>query len=177
MDTSSENNKGYTLIEVLITLAIFTVMMTTINATMMMSQRSLDIYTQKTAPRQALRSAMAAMVKELRGSQNLFIDDRHRNDDNDHSITLTFQHPQYGDVKYSWTDTGDDAGKIIRTNYSSITVLAYNITSLSFTSPFTDQVIIDIGDGNKGAELQLTQKVALRMQTGMFAESQNETIK
>jgi len=177
MSAPDKINRGFTLIEVVITLAIFSIMMQTIYTTMMMSQRSLNIYARTTAPKQNLRMAMATMVKELREAQNLFINKRPGEDQDGKSIVLTFQRPMYGDVKYSWTDTGDDAGKIIRTNYSNVNVLAYHITLLDFTSPSTDQIIIEIEDGTNGAGLQLKEKVALRMQTGMFAESQNETIK
>lgn len=178
MSTSNKNNQGFTLVEALMTVAIFSVMMGTVYITMIMSQRSLDAYLQTAAPRQNLRMAMAAMVRELREAQNLFIDTRHRYGPNDHTIILTFQRPQYGDLTYAWTDTGNDAGKIIRTNYSNKIVLARNITSLSLTAPFAGEIIIEIGAGTiKGTALRLKEKVALRLQTGMFAESQNEAIK
>ena len=164
--------KAFTLIEVLITLAIFTFMMAAIYSTMLISQRSWNIYADTTAPKQSLRAVLPAMARELREAQDLFITKE------PHNIQVTFKRPKYGELKYSWTDEGKDAGKIIRSNYANETVLAYNIKSLSFSSQRNNEIIIEVSGRTKSSnDLKLAEKVVLRAQTGVFAESQNEQIK
>jgi len=156
---------GFTLLEVVITMAIFTVILESIYTTMAISQRALESYAQTTAPKEGLRAIVSAMTRELRGASNPFVRK------NEHDITFGFQHPLYGQVKYSWTDNGTDAGKIIRSDSSKQSVVAYHITALDFSLPLTNnQVIIDISDGNpaNGSAMELKQKVALRMQTGIY---------
>lgn len=160
----SAKNRAFTLVEVMITMAIFTLILEAVYGTVIISQRSWNTYAQTTAPKQNLRATMAALVKELRGSSGLSLVKKTGD------VELNFRHPSYGNVKYTWTDAGEDANKILRINNSHKTVLAYNITDLAFVLPFSnDQVTIEIGSKiANGTTLQLKEKVALRMQTFLF---------
>ncbi len=162
--------KAFTLVEVLVTLAVFTVILEAVYTALVVAQRSWDVNWKSIEPKQQLRRALVSMVTELREADGLFIVK------DGHGTRLTFQRPDYGEVQYSWTDTGKDAGKIIRTNDSNRRALAGGITGLSFTEPINNEIIIKVSAGaNK--DYSLEEKVALRSRTGLFAQSADEKIK
>jgi prepilin-type N-terminal cleavage/methylation domain-containing protein len=158
-------HRGFTLLEVLVSVAIFSIVIEAIYSTVIISRRSLNVYAQTAGPKEGLRAALGAMVKELREAGDPLILQK------EHNVTMSFQSPLYGNIKYSWTDTGTDAGKLMRITGKDTSVMAYNITHLSLTLPYSNnQVLIDIVDGGSlnGTPLELKEKVALRMQTGLF---------
>ena len=166
----SHSKKAFTLMEVLMTLALFLIVLQTMYMMFLLSQRSWDNYTARIAPRQELRRALTSMVNELRHGRDPFITKE------DHGTRLVFWQPDAGETAYSWTDTGEDAGKIIRTNYANRRLLATAIGFVSFQSPKTDEVFIKVGSQQDNAVF-LSQKVALRSKTGFFAQSENEKVK
>ncbi len=160
---------AFTLIEVLIVLAIFTVMAGSMYSVLLISQRSWDRYAADIVPKQELRSLLAAMAHELRESRNIFIVT------SEQQVKMTFVRPKWGEIAYTWTDQGADARKIIRTNYANQRVMAYNISSVSFSAPQDHEVIVALSTKG-GQEFQLKEKIALRAKTGLFAQSNNEQI-
>lgn len=161
---------AHTLVEVMISLTIFTFMIASIYTTFIMSQRSLKVYSDNIAPKQELRKALVFMSSELREGEGFFIET------SEHDVKLTFALNKYGEVKYSWSNTGDNAHKIIRTNYKHEMMLANNINKLSFLIPHDNEIIIELSAG-KTPPLTLKQKIAIRAKTGLFGQRENEKIK
>lgn len=162
------NKRAMTLVEVLISLAIFTIMLQAIYSSLMIGQRSWVNYSQDIVPKQQLRHAMGIMVQELREATDMFIVR------DDASIQLTFHKPMVGEVKYIWAVDGDDAYKIIRLQYGKKSTIGFGIASLAFLRPKDDEVIIEMAGSSP--KITLKEKVALRLKTGLFGQSENEKI-
>ncbi len=161
---------GITLVEVIITLSIFTVMIGSIYSTLFISQRSWTNYSNNVAPRQEIRWALTSMARELRGSREIFIvkDDK--------SITLRFKHSKYGAVQYKWNAEGENGGQIIRKVANGENVLARHITHLDFVSPVNNQVYVAVTAGEEN-KVTVGEYIALRTATGFYAQSENDKIK
>lgn len=164
------NKKAHTLMETIVSVAIFIAILGAIYSSFLIAQKSMNISSNVVEPKQQLRRAVISMVGELREASNLFTTK------DDHSFKLTFQHPTYGEVQYSWDSKGDDAGAIVRTNYTNKRILAHDISNLNITQELNNAVEIEVSIG-KDKDTTLKQKVALRPQTGLFAQSANEKIK
>lgn len=159
-----------TLMEVLIVMAIFTVMIGSLYSALTLSERSWTIYSETTAPKQTIRMVMAAMVRELREAEEPFITKEQS------GIKLSFQRPKYGRVEYAWTNQGKDAGKIIRTNYTQQGVLAYRVGSLEFTLLTSNLILIHCAS-SADPNIALDTEVTLRNKTGLIMQGQNEKIR
>lgn len=103
------------------------------------------------------------MSNELREAKNISIN----KDEHQHSITINFERPGVGDVSYSWSDTGENADRIIRKNGDNSRILASQITYLSFDQPLDNEIIFEVTAG-KDKQYDLQEKIALRLKTSMF---------
>ncbi len=156
---------AYTLVEVLMTCVIFTLILESIYTTLTVSQRAWKYYSEDVLLKQNVRGAIIGMSNELREAENIFI----IKNENSNSLTLNFVRPlSVGPVAYNWSDTGDNAYKIIRTNYSHSRILASNITYLSLTQPADNVITIEVAAGTN-KKYDLREEIALRGKTGLIA--------
>jgi hypothetical protein len=159
-----------TLVEVLISVVISAVLLESIYMILFLGQKSWNDYSANILPRQEARHGLISMVSELREAKNpLIVTD-------EHSVRINFERQLVGAVSYLWSDTGEEAGKIIRINNERQRVLAKNISSLSFVSPVDTQIDIALGAGKKN-DFILKEQVAIRNKTSLFLKGQNEAIK
>ncbi len=155
--------QSFTLIEVIIAVAIFTLILESVYVTLQVGQKSWNTYSSTVLLKQEVRRALIAMSGELREAKNIFI----TKDDHNHSISINFERPSVGIVSYSWSDSGENAYKIIRENYTELRTLASNITYLSFDYPLDNEIIINVTAG-KEITFNLKEKIALRLKTSLF---------
>lgn len=163
------NRKAFTFIEALITLAIFTVMMASIYAMFLLSQRAWASYAENIMPKNELRRLVISLTQDLREARNIFI----VKDKN--AIQLTFKLDSVGEVKISFTPNDVGEGDVIRQNNNKERILAYKITGLNFIHPTDQEIIIDATSGLT-KKFSIKQKIALRAQTGLFLQSAHEKI-
>lgn len=154
---------GYTLVEVLITCVIFTLILESVYTTLWVGQKAWKNYSENVLLKENVRRAMVGMSNELREAKNISI----IKDEHEHSITVNFDTASVSTVSYSWSETGENAYKIIRKNYDNSRILASNITYLSFDQPQDNEIIIDVAAG-KDKKYDLQEKIALRSKTGLF---------
>jgi prepilin-type N-terminal cleavage/methylation domain-containing protein len=159
---------AFTLVEVIMAMAVFTFMLGAIYTALLMSQHAWTNYAANVAPKQEIRRALTSMSNDLREAEHVFIVKEPG------AVELTFDRPTVGRVVYRWQSAGADARKIVRSNYTKTAVIASNISQLDFFSPIDNQVIIDVWGG--GQDFYLRKKIALRPKTGLFAQSANEKI-
>ena len=158
--------KAITLVEIMVTLLIFSLVISGLYLTFMTGNRSWAVTSTSVLLQQETRGALLAMVKELREASNIFITQ------DSGGVTINFNRPTIGIVSYSWSREGDNARKIIRKNLTNTRILANNISALSFTY-FKNAVLIDVTaattqEGEQPASFNLKEKVALRSKVGPF---------
>lgn len=167
-------NKAFTLVEVMITLLIFTLMLGSIYSTFLVGQRSSANFTDVVSQRQQARLALIAMVNELREARDVFT----VRDDEAQTVSISFERPGTGLVSYTWTGKGEDANKLIRKNYTHVRTLASGIGALDFTVPTNEKVLVEVTAGTPtGKHFTLKQEVVLRAKTNLFMQGENEKIK
>ena len=155
-------NLGFTLVETLVSVAIFSALIAAVYTTFLLGNRSWVTSSDKVALQHEVRWALYGMTKELRQAKDIFIT-------NDMTSTkLTFRKPDVGQVSFSFNSIGADANKIIREEETKKRVLAKDITALTFTYLTTDAIVVDITATKKpvfGQEinLHLKEKVVLRL--------------
>ncbi len=157
------SKKSFTLIEVIIACVIFTLILESVYVTLNVAQKSWNTSSSTILLKQEVRRALISMTTELREAKNIFI----VKNQNKNSVNLDFERPGMGPISFHWTDEGEDAFKIIRTNYTYSRVLASHISFLTFDYPTDNEIIIKVAAG-KDQQFQLTQKVSLRLKTNLF---------
>lgn len=158
------SHRAFTLVEVMIACAIFILILESVYVTLSVGYRSWNNYSSAVLVKQEVRRAMIAMSTELREAQHIFI----VKEDNHHGVTLNFERPSLGAISYTWSDSGEEAYKIIRKNNNNLRTLADHINYLSFDYPTDNQIIIDVSAGNQNNVFDLKEKVALRLKTNLF---------
>ena len=162
MNIKLKNTKSFTLVEILVSVSIFTFLIAAVYTTFLVGNRSWATSSAKVALQREIRWALFGMTKELREAKDIFIT-------NDMTSTkLTFRRPAVGQVSFTFNSIGNDANKIIREDESKKRVLARDISSLAFTYLTTDAIIVEITATKKpvfGPEikLQLKEKVVIRL--------------
>ena len=154
------NNSGISLVEMMVTVAIFAVLVGALYSGFSAGSISWRTYENNIATQREARQALLNMRRELREASGISI-----TQDSD-SATISFTRTDVGGVTYSWSTTGGDANKIIRQFGGVDTVLANSISALSFTSDATS-VTINItatksSTGGQPGTFNLVEKVALR---------------
>ncbi len=152
---SRKNKKAFTLVEVVIVCALFTLILESVYTTLFVGQKSWNNYSNYVLSKQNVRRAFISMCNELREAKNIFITK------DEHSIVITFDRPMVGAVAYQWSDSGENAYRILRKNYAKEIVLALDITYLSFELPVDNQLIIHVAAG-KNQQFNLMEKITLR---------------
>jgi len=161
-----QSRKAFNLAEVIVAVAISTAVLAGVYETFIVGNRTWMYYSNTIIKKQDLRRAAYAMANELREAKDVFIIEEPG------SVTVNFMVPLSGLVSYTWSEDGDEAGRVIRTNYKQKRVLANNITALSFEQPAHDCIYFHL-EADKKNELRLSQKVALRHKTGLFRKRKN----
>jgi type II secretory pathway component PulJ len=155
---------AFTLVEVMIACAIFTLILESIYVTLHVGLKSWNTYSNAVLFKQDVRRAMIAMSTELREAKNIFI----VKEDNNHGIALNFEKSPEGAISYIWKDSGDEAYEIVRKNNNNTRVLGRHITSLSFDYPVDNQIIIDVAAVKDKNIFDLKEKIVLRLKTDFF---------
>jgi prepilin-type N-terminal cleavage/methylation domain-containing protein len=164
------NNRAFTLVEVMVSVLLSAVVMEAIYTMVLVGQKSWNEYSNALVPKEEVRRGLTWISTELREAQNPVItQDRHNS-------SINFERPMVGPVSYQWSDQGENANQIIRINNDQKRVLAKGISSVSFTSPTDDQVIVSL-TGGKSQGFNLKEQIALRAKTGLFLQGQNEAVK
>jgi len=162
------NNKGVTLVEVMVVVLISTIVLAGIYTTFIVGNRAWMHYSDTVIIKKDLRRALFAMINELREAENV------RVIEGVGFSALHFYRPASGTISYLWSQKGEDAHRIIRQNLHGKRILAKNITQLSFYN-VKDAIIIDITasklkKSGEMAQIALKEKVALRSKTSIFQD-------
>jgi prepilin-type N-terminal cleavage/methylation domain-containing protein len=155
-----QNKRGFTLVELIVSLSILTFVVAALYSVFSLSNKSWAVFSTNIVLQHNAREGMIAMSRELRQSHDFLVVKE------EGGLKMNFIRPPMGLVTYSWTTEGADAFKIIRKNNGKTDVLANDITA--FTLDYlSNAVLIDMtastvtptGESNK---FSLKQKVAVR---------------
>lgn len=174
-----KNRMGYTLVEMMVTLSIFTVVMGGVYTIFLVGNRSWMTFTGNVIVQHNLRQGMSVMSKELRRARNVFVTKEPG------GLRVNFVRSPVGLVSYTWNEEGEDAHKIIRTNNVNKKVIAGNIQKFDLEL-LSDSIVIDMASNSKSQaakseaaennevaaenEFKLKGKIALR--TKVYATKQ-----
>ncbi len=152
--------KAFTLVEMMISTAIFAALIGALYTVFASGKFSWASFENKVIVQREVRQALSKMNKELREASGISLNQYAGN------TTLNFTKGALGTVTYQWSNTGSDANAILRTNQSATTIIAHNISLLSFTSD-ASSITIDITAlkglwGGAVNSYHLKQKIALR---------------
>ena len=155
-----KKNNALTLVEVMITTLILAVAIGAIYSSLSTGNVSWQKYTNKMATQTKARLALEKMSKELREGSSISISQTAT------SASISFTRLGIGTITYSWTNTGGNANKILRTFGVVPTVLADYISALSFTND-AQSVTINITATKASAlgasdSFSLKEKIAMR---------------
>ena len=157
---SLKNTKAFTLVELLTTISIFTFVMGAVYTIFLVSNKSWATFSNNMILQHDVREGMIAMTKELRRAHGFFLVQEPGN------MRLNFLRYPVGMVSYTWSDSGENAYKIMRRNNENIRILTSDIKKFSLEL-LSDAVVIDLTaskalpTGEKN-EFELKSKIALR---------------
>ena len=162
-----KNIKAMTLIEIMITVVIFTFITGALYAAFTVANRSWITYSNNVTLQREARGALFAMTKELREASGILITKE------EESIRINFNRPSVGIVSYIWSNNGKNANKVIRQQQSNTRVLASNISFLSFEYLENNAILVDITATRvpmmgQPTDFNLKEKVALRSKTSLL---------
>src|SRR3989338_6074344 len=125
-----KKKNAVTFVEMIVATAIFTVMMGVLFELFSSGKVFWTTHENKITVQRETRQALDRMSRELREAGD--IGDIVIAQDADNA-TISFPRVDMGNVTYQWANTGADANKILRTYQSATTIVASNISALSFT--------------------------------------------
>ena len=163
------NRKAITLMEVMVTAVIFSFVAAGIYMTFIIGNRSWAYYNESVILKQEVRRSLFTMAQELREAKDIFI-----TTDDIKGATISFSRPSVGPVSFSWTNRGENAHRIIRTNKKQTRILANHISGLSFHQETIHDLTIELSATKKspktGQDLyfHLKETIALRSNTGLL---------
>ncbi|MDO8674768.1 MAG: prepilin-type N-terminal cleavage/methylation domain-containing protein [Candidatus Omnitrophota bacterium] len=153
-------NSGFSMVEMLVVVGIFTMMMAGLYTALAAGNVSWQASENGVAIQRDARNALWVMAKDLRKGSGAAITQSVG------STTLIFTHPTDGSVTYTWSDSGANAKKLIRQMTASSRILANNISALTFTDQTTSILISTTVTRSPtvgpSASLTLSQEVAYR---------------
>ena len=152
--------KSFTLVELLITIAISTFILYALHTSYITGNRAWKTYDSRVNTQRQTRQALTYMAKELREASGVAIVQ------NANSSTLSFSRDGVGAISYAWSNSGNDANEIIRTLGATPKILATDISSLSFTDN-TGSITIDLTStkttpARETITFTMREKVAMR---------------
>lgn len=155
---------GFTLIEIMVALLIFSAVMGGIYGALAMGNRSWLYFLDHVTVQREAREALYFMARELREARGILITKE------ENGAALRFRRPGIGTVTYSWSRQGSNAGKLIREDSSGKRILARSISGLVFQYPTNRLMMIDITAQKspmvgRDIAFNLKGKVALRSKT------------
>ena len=155
-----KNQKALTLLEILVSLAVFSVVMTAIYNSFLVGNRSWVAYNNNVDVQRQVRNAFFFMTRELREAKNIFITKE------EGTVKITFTRPEVGFVSYTWQGNENNPGQIVREHESEKRILASNISSLS-VEQLPKGIFLEIKGTKKPllaprADFSLKGKIALR---------------
>jgi Tfp pilus assembly protein PilW len=161
MKSLVSNHSGFTMVEALVSAAIFTFLIGGLVTTMIAGHASWDAYNANVQVQQEVRKALSLMTRDFRVAQGVNITTGAG------ILTVTFSHPQDGSVTYNWSDTGSDAKRLLRQTSTATRIVSQNISAVNVTNN-ADNFVIDVTANvptERGGEVdsfQLSTEVAKR---------------
>ena len=144
-----KNNKGFTLLEIIIVVFLFSIISAAIFSVLATAKNSLSAGESQISVQQACRNGLDAMIKELRQTNALKIADVPANGTNYSAIT--FQIPTaISETGITWSSNinyslgGLNGAQLLRTQSGSQKVLANNISALSFNRSAANPNVVNI---------------------------------
>jgi len=154
------NKSGFTMTEVLISTVIFSFIMAGLLSVLLAGNASWTTNNAAVTAQREARKAITYMTSDMRVVSGASVSQT--SDD----VTLIFTHPNDGTVTYSWSTSGSDANRIIRTTSSAAKIVAQSITAFAVTDSTNDITIdlISTTQNNQGQlqPFQLVKKIAKR---------------
>jgi len=151
---------GMTLVEVLVSFAIFSILLGALYVTYMAGQMSFSVQSAVVNSQAEARKAIIYLSTDLRMASGLNVTSGAG------TISAVFFQSGIGLVTYSWSTSGADANRILRQRPSDTRIIARDITSFNIVNG-TDDIDISVtatsGDA-KGEynSFSLSSKVAKR---------------
>ena len=155
-----KNKTAVTLIEVLVATAIFSVVVTALYSVLLISNKSWANFNNNVTIQQNARNALINMTMDFREGHSFFITKESG------SIRLSFLHPEFGLVSYTWANHGTSANQILRQAKNETRILANHIYGLSFEH-VANTIVINVSSSiqvksSHPVTYDLKGKVALR---------------
>ena len=145
----TKNNKGFTLIEIMVVAFLFSIIFAAIFSALGIGRNSLSVGESQIGTQQACRNGLDAMMKELRQTSVSTIPDVPANGVNCSSIT--FQTPTaVAATGITWSSNiqyalgGLNGAQLIRTQSGNQKVLANNIAAVSFNRLAVNPNVLNI---------------------------------
>ena len=164
-----KNRKAITLVEVLVTILIFTVMLEGVYVAFRTGNLSWKNYSERIVFKQETRRALVWLTRELREAAGLLVEKEKD------GLTANFNRPGVGVVSYTWRKTGGNAFKIVRTQSDNVRILASNINRFTLTMPTNHEILIEIEAGELHP-FTLKEKITIRAKTNLFRPAANDLL-
>ena len=119
----AKSQRAISLIEMLLTIVIFTVMAGALYGAFLTTNKTWSVFENNTALGRELRGVYSNLTRELREAKGVFVTAK------DKMTTVSFTRPKKGIVTYTWSPQGPNANKIIRQDESETKILADHVTS------------------------------------------------
>ena len=154
------NHQGLSLVEVLVTVLILTMLVGVVYAGFSAGSMSWQTYQSNIVAQQQVRKVLETIKRDLREGSGISITQSAS------SVTLSFSKTNGDSITYTWTNTGNQATRVIRQINGTSTVMANYITGFSLTNN-TTSITVDItatktSPGGHAGALNLKEKIALR---------------
>jgi prepilin-type N-terminal cleavage/methylation domain-containing protein len=153
---------GFTLVEVMISVAIFALLMGALMTSLVTGRAAWEASQNGLEVQAQARSALWVLSKDLRQA-GVTLDVAQ----SPTSVAITFSHPADGAVTYTWVkDPVTGLGDVTRLTASRTRIIARNISAFSVTNNGTD-VLINVTATHMSAtkkldSMSLSQKVVMR---------------
>ncbi len=116
--------RAYTLIEVLVSIAIFSFILMALYQMFAVGNRSWANYNEKVALQREIRWSMYAVVKELREAKNIFVTD------DSEKVKIAFKKDNLGSFAFVFMKTGQQRNKLFFERPNQKRVLSSSVTNL-----------------------------------------------
>jgi len=156
---------GYTFIEVMMTVGIFTMMMAALYAGLVAGETTYNSYEAAAVAQREATKAVFSLTRDLRmGTDLTFVTQE------DNSLEFNFSHPGDGTVTYTWATSGTYPNQLRRqaTSEEDSKLIAVRLSDLDVTEgashiriDVTSYVLMDDGSSNT---FQLVDKIVPRLE-------------
>ncbi len=157
-----QKRKAFTLLEILVTVALFTFLVAAVYQAFLVGNRSWTSYNYRVSMQRELRWTLYALVKDLREAKEILVTQ------DDTKSVLSFNKPGSGIIIYTWFKAGDRAQHLLRQEESKERTIAQHVSNLEFIQPSTKEIFVDITVTERPLfaaplSLNLKQKVKVRI--------------